>query len=258
MRTLLTALLGLSLAACTVGGIGDDVGDDMVGDDGGDDAPPPPTPEVALSLTPGAPCVATTTGATCQGALDTSFTFTVAATASGGFSGPVTVAVSGAPASWTTEIVPAQIDLPVDGAGSATVTVTVPSYGDAGQIALAITATSSVRAATYDVATSILNEYTARVTGTCDLPGDGPRQDEPGAVNNPLRLKLGATFKIQNGTNQTIRIHSDGGGAGFPHQPDGMPPGEVYTVTPDDITAVYEWYCHDPDLGQRSNLRLVQ
>jgi hypothetical protein len=261
MRTLLTAFLGLSLAACTVGGIGDDGddGDDTVGDDGGDDAPPPPVPDIALSMAPDAPCAPTATGATCQGALDSEYTFTVSATASGGFSGPVAIAINGLPASWESEILPAAtIDLPVDGSASAMITVRVPSYGDAGQIALSITATSSLRAATYDVATSILNEYTARVTGGCDLPGVGARQNEPGGVNNPLRLKLGATFKISNATDHNVTIHSDNGGAEFPHQPDpGMGPGGTYTVMPDDTTAVYEWYCHDPDSGQRSIMRLI-
>jgi hypothetical protein len=254
MRLVLVFALGLTgCVGATLGGGGDD------GDDGGDssdgmtddDALPAPAVASTVTFPSGGPCA---TGI-CSGELGLEFTVDIGIQASGGFAGQVALAQTGAPATWQVTFEPSPtIDVLADGAATAVMRVKVPSNGDAGAHALSITSTSSVGVDTDMVNAEIANAFSTSVTGECNLPGfDGAA----GTEGNPIRIRLGTMFRVVNGTAAPIRIHSDNDGSGFAHQENDMPPSGAYEVTPTDGGGVvYQWYCHSPDLGQRSYLRV--
>ena len=80
------------------------------------------------------------------------------------------------------------------------------------------------------------------------------QQDKPLTIEK-VRENL---FMIRGGGGNTAAFITTKGVVLVDTKDPGMGPGQTYTVTPDDTTAVYEWYCHDPDNGQRSLMRLVE
>src|SRR5688572_8443091 len=157
MRSLLPVLLGVSLAACTVGDLGDDsaTGDDSsTGDDtsGGDDTVTP-TPKVAVAMTP--PSIESELGT-----IDNDFTITV--TGTDGFSGPVALAFSGVPADWNAAFDLATVNVPLDGTATAVLNVRVPPDAIGATANIQITATSTAAAATLATpgVLTIANQYT--------------------------------------------------------------------------------------------------
>jgi len=243
MRTLLAGLLGLTLAACTVGSLGDDTtpppGDDTTPP--GDDGTTPPTPRLDVTVTP----PATVTGLELGSTLD----FTITATASGGFAGDVTLAANGVPTSWLAAFAPGPtITLAADGTATATMTVTIPSDGEAIPATVAIDYTSSLGSAqAVGASVTVLNQFTETVTvngnGVCIYP---QQNGAPVAVNNRRKLRAGTTLRIRNGGTIPMRIHVSDGVDGFSHQGNAMAANATYDSVVTGGTSA-EWYCHqDP------------
>lgn len=237
-----TCLLALALgplAACTLGDItpggpgnpggGDDVtsGDDTSG--GAPDAAP--TPDFTASMSP-------TQQAT---SLGTTSRYTITLDSSN-FMGPVTLAATGAPASWNVSFDPMDtVTVPMNGQATVDMVVQVPSDGDAGNMNLAVTATGSAGTKQVGASLAVANEYVITIangTGSSAHPFF-PQQ---------LTLKIGATLKIKDADTSTAhRIHSDGG-PGFPHQDNDMAAGQEYDITP-SASGAYYFYCHDHGEG---------
>jgi plastocyanin len=236
MRTLVTAILGLTLAACTVGNVGDDgttpPGDDNPPPPGDDQPPPPPDPKVAVGIGP-------STITSELGSIDNDFTITV--TGSDNFSGAVTLAYTGVPADWNAALDTDTVTVPVNGTATATLNIRVPTNSTAGTATINVTATSSAAPATAPTPATldILNQVTVHIaagTGT-----DGGNHIYP---VSEIRVKAGATVRIQNDDGITHRMHGDNL---FPHEDDGAPtadPGGVYEVQMND-TGLGDFYCHD-------------
>lgn len=238
MRILLTAILGLSMAACTVGATGDDgsnPGDDTPpGDDnppGDDGNPPPPTPRVAVAMTPA-------TIDSELGSIANDFTITV--TGSGTFSGPVALAFTGVPADWNAALDNTTVTVPTDGTATAILNIRVPTDAIAATASIQVTATSTAAPATLATpgTLNVLNQVTLHIPN-----GAG---GNPAAHGLPatLTVRSGATVRIQNDDASvgTHRIHGDGV---FPHQDDpGSGVGGVYEVLMTD-TGNGSFYCHD-------------
>lgn len=233
MRTLVTAILGLTLAACTVGNVGDDgttpPGDDNPPPPGDDQPPPPPDPKVAVGIGP-------STISSELGSIDNDFTITV--TGSDNFSGAVTLAYTGIPADWNAALDTDTVTVPVNGTATATLNVRVPTNSDAGTATINVTATSSAAPATAPTPATldVLNQVTIHIPA-----GTGGGSHNFGTTS--VRIKAGATLRIQNDDGTAHVIHGDNV---VPHEDDGAPsadPGGVYAI-PMNSTGDGDFYCH--------------
>jgi len=237
MRTLATAIFGLMMAACTVGNVGDDGTTPPPGDDqpppGDDQPPPPPDPKVAVGMTP-----ATINSE--LGTIDNNFTISV--TGSDNFSGPVTLAFTGVPTDWNAALDTDTVTLAVNGTATATLNVRVPTNATATTASISVTATSTAAPATTPAPSTLVvaNQVTVHI-------GSGVGTDpsaHDAAFPNEIRIKAGATVRIQNDDGITHRMHGDNL---FPHEDDGAAtanPGGVYEVQMND-TGLGDFYCHD-------------
>lgn len=236
VRVSLLALVTLA-AACEVGvtpgggGGGDDIEDPQV------DAGPPPidAPIARYTVAVSPPAAATILGT------ETTFTVTLG---SDHYDGPVALAVTGAPTSWTVTVTPASVTLTDGGTATAQVKVAIPPNGDAapaGQT-LTIGATAAPGPQSTTAALTVAKEYAVTIgAGT----GTGTHF---GALNGGLvRVKTGTVLHIRNADTTAHRIHSGGGIGGFPHQPNNMGNGEEYRVTVQDGSDVF--YCHVHERG---------
>ena len=254
----------LLFAATLVSASGCDVGSGPGGGGGGDEPDATPGSEVdaspqgggaavGVAMVPQANSGCTGTGASiaCNGELGATFMFDVTATSTGGFAGDVTLSAGTLPANWTATFAPATVTLTDGGTANSVLTVRVGSNGAVGAQTLAMTTSSSAPAANWGASFTVANIYTARVTDTCTLPNS-----PGGTAGDPIRLPAGAAFRMLNATGGGIIIHADGQ-EGFPHQDTGavMAVNDYYEVTPPLTGTVYEWYCHQPDMGQRSYVR---
>ncbi len=218
----------LVLGAC-------DVGSTLPGPGGGDDDPgvdaaPPidaPIPAYAIALDP--PALST--------ALGTEVTYVVTVQASA-FSGPVTLAASGAPASWTVSFTPPTVNAVDGGTVASEMKVVIPSNGEpaAAGSTLTVNATAAPGARTATATLTVANEYTFSIT-----PGTGTGLHFGAMSGGLLRLRAGTTLHIANNDTVGHRIHA--GGGVFDHQEATMGPGQSYTVTVLDGSDTF--YCHD-------------
>lgn len=226
-------LCALLLAACDVGSTIPGPGGD---DDPGVDAAPveidaAPVPAYTVAVDP--PTLSTTLGA------EVTYIVTVRGSA---FSGPVTLAASGMPASWVVTFTPATVEAIDGGTVASEMKVRVPSNGEpavAGQ-AIAVDANGAPGPRTATTSLTVANEYTVSLTsGT----GAGPHW---GVMSGGLlRLRAGATLKITNNDTVGHRIHA--GGGVFAHQDTTMAPGQSYDVVVLDGSDLF--YCHDHGQG---------
>ncbi|HVK72532.1 MAG TPA: hypothetical protein VM734_04405 [Kofleriaceae bacterium] len=232
----LALLLTLStLAACEVGAVGpgggDGSGDDDPIDDPAADVDAAPAPVQSYTLTVSPPTATTVLG--------TKTTFNVSMSATN-FSGPVTVAAGGVPASWQIAITPTTVDLIDGGTAMASVEITIPPNGEAAPdgATLTIEATGAPGNRSGTAMMTVANEYVFSVAaGTAN----GVHW---GAMNGGLvRLKSGTKLVIKNDDTTGHRIHTNGGISGFGHQGATMAPGASYAVTVGDGSD--NFYCHD-------------
>lgn len=177
-----------------------------------------------------------------------SATFTVTVR-SQGFAGTVDLAVTGAPESWTVAVEPAQVVLEADGSATATVTVTVPSDGEAVSALINVVANAALGPRQLAATVNVTNELRIVIPAGTGLGG----HPFPPAV----RVRLGATVTFYNADTERHRIHSSVDGDGFPHQESpGIAQGESYSVTP-ELAIGYDYYCHDHGDGQGTGVVLV-
>lgn len=238
------ALFLLLLPACTVGevigtpGGGDDTGGDDISEVGPDAMPAEDPENFTMTMSPST--LTTTLGTTSH------YTLTLT---SDNFTGPVTLALTGVPAGWTTTFNPANPVVPLDGELIVDLAVMLPTDTDATTTTIGVTAWADgpgTKAA--QASMTVTNDYILEIangtgTGSHGMPGT-------------LNLPLGATLHIQNGDLTPHRIHSDGG-LGFPHQDASMAQGAEYTVTPGEISS-YSFYCHDHGVGTGVTNLVVQ
>ena len=194
------------------------------------DAAPPPDYAITVSPPLGAIKLAESTE------------FTVAVQPEHGFTGDVTLTVTGALPSWQVEFLPSPvISVGAGGVATATIKVTVPSDGEVaadgtGISTLTVQAEAAPGPRSQDVSVNVENLFVVSIpNGT----GGNAVHPFPGTA----RIRMGAAFSILNADGTPHRIHSDSGGAGFPHQDALMSQGEAYTV---NITSTgdYRYYCH--------------
>lgn len=217
------------LAACDVGAVGPGPGDSP-------DAAVPvdaPPPSFRLAVT-GAP----------SGQLGASLTFTADVTGEH-FAGPVALTATGALASWMVTIEPTTVTVADGQTAHATITVRVPTNGEAAPTGQALTV----------AAAGAPGERTASTTVTVDNVYELPI-GTPGATGQhfgplaggQLRMRQGARLRIPNTDTIAHRIHSDAGVTGFPHQATSMAAGAAYEVTL-GAAGSDTFYCHDHGQG---------
>ena len=142
-----------------------------------------------------------------------------------GFAGNVALTQSGAPASWTVALDPANLSLATGHVGSSEMTVTVPSDGDAGlhtiDVAAAASGANTVPlSADLDVANEFLIHFAPDGTGT------GTHAFYP----TNLTVKVGAKLRYVDDDSATPH-HGEDGSAGFTHQASDMSQGQEYDIT---------------------------
>lgn len=248
--TLATVILGMSLVAgCEVGDVGGGGGGGG-GDDtgGGTDAAVSSTPKVEATVDK--PTVSTDLGSTTM--------LTVTVTASGGFSGPVTltpkvvdtagVVVPG----WTVMLNNTTLNLTEDGTATAVATLTIPSVnqGLAGKVQIDMTSTAGAASVSSQV--TALNQVTLSIPsnalGQCILPGPITTTVKVGT-----KLRFVNKFTTTDPTNLTIHV-LNGDANGVPHEPDpGHAQDAAYERTITGVAGSFTWWCHDPALDPGAN-----
>lgn len=194
-----------------------------------DPAPPAPTPSYTVAVDP----------AVGEMVLGETKSFAVTVTGENGFSGAVTLAVSGLPSSWNVQFSPAAtVDVPRDGVANATMVVSIPTDAEAAAASASLVADASAGQRTAPIELLVKPELVVRIP--------------PNALDNPsmsfggsLRVRYFAPgTKITWVNDDTInhRIHGNGAG-GLEHQAENLQPGGSYSVI---LTApgVYEYGCH--------------
>jgi hypothetical protein len=222
----------LLLAACDVGSqVSGPGGDDDPGVDAAVSIDAAPIPGYSIAVDP----------PTASTALGTEVTYVVTVQASA-FSGPVTLAASGAPDSWTVTFTPPTVTAVDGGTVASEMKIVIPPNGDpaaAGQT-LTVDASGAPGPRTATATLTVANEYTFAIN-----PGTGEGIHWGPMNGGLLRLRAGSTLHITNSDTIGHRIHA--GGGVFPHQDNTMGPGESYTVQILDGSDTF--YCHDHGQG---------
>jgi plastocyanin len=232
---LATLLLCLS-TGCTVGEITDDPGGDGSGGGGGDGSgggggggagSPDAEPLIQRYTLTSSP-----TDHSIKLAASAEFDLLLE---SENFAGPVTIELTGLPASWTATFTPsATVELPENGDAVLTVQIAVPSDGEATTATLGFTATGALGPVESTVGMAVANELV--------IPIGAVGSGNHGFQSSTTRA--GALVRFVNGDTIGHRIHASGAIA---HQPSTMGPGQSYDVVVDAGTARY--YCHDHGEG---------
>jgi len=203
---------------------------------GSDDKPVAPgPPSYSMSVAP--PSAVTTLG--------TAVMFT-AYLASTNFAGPVTLSVVGAPASWQVAISPsATVTLSNGGTGSATVTITIPSNGEARPAGQTVTIHATASPGDKDVApaVTVANEYIIPIAN-----GTGIGAHWGALAGTTINLASGVILTFRNDDSIGHRIHATGTIPGLAHQSVTMGPGGVYSDTL-GVGVDSDVYCHDHGTG---------
>jgi len=184
--------------------------------------------------------------------LGTQTTFTVDLHSSG-YAGPVTLAVTGAPATWTVAIAASPVTLAANGNASATVTVTVPSNGAAapsGQT-LTVHATAGSVAHTSGTRVTVANEFIVPIAS-----GTGTGAHWGTLAGTTVYLNAGTTLTIRNDDSSVHQVHANNTITGFPHQAGDMTTGGAYSNVLASGSDTF--YCHDHGQGAGTVKIIVQ
>lgn len=177
--------------------------------------------------------------------LGTAVTFTVNL-ASTNFAGPVALSVLGAPATWQVAITPsATVTLANGGTGSATVTVTIPTNGEAMSAGRILTVHASATPGDQDVSpvVTVANEYIIPIAA-----GTGIGAHWGALAGTTINLTSGVILTFRNDDSIGHRIHGSGSIPGLPHQAATMGPGGTYSDTL-GVGLDSDVYCHDHGTG---------
>lgn len=148
-----------------------------------------------------------------------------------GFNGTLGLTVSGAPASWNVRIIPSTIDIFVGDTATqtATVTISIPTNGDAApsgqQIAVTAAAPTAEHVATATV--TVANEYILPIASGVGATGE----HWSSALGGVLSLRSGVKLTIRNDDAIAHQVHTNGAIPGFPTQPAPMATGGTYSNT---------------------------
>jgi hypothetical protein len=187
-----------------------------------------------------APDFSVAVGAAAATTLGSETTFDVTLTSTN-FAGPVTLAVSGAPASWTVTIPGNPVTLTSNGNAVVTVTVSIPTDGDpapAGQ-ALTVNATGTPGTHGGNTSVTVANEVVIPIASGTDV---GPHW---GALaGTTITIKVGTTITVRNDDATLHRVHYDTGVSGLAHQQNDMGIGESYSQTATGIGTT-KLSCHN-------------
>jgi hypothetical protein len=256
MRTLLALVPGLLLVACTVGDSGpggdDDDGGAVCGNgavepgeqcDGSADCTATCTTKVPkLEVRVDKPAI---TGAE----LRSTHMVTVTLIASGGFGGSVPLTAKVVDANnvevpgWAVALPGPTAAVPVDGSVDVVATLTIPSDAQSLNGTIKVEAAPSGLAA---VATR--TDVTATKVVTLNVTMNGNGQCVYTAVAGTTRIPVGTQVRMKNKGTATMIFHSDGAGAGIPHQDVAttIPIDGSYDRTITTVTGAFNWYCHSP------------
>jgi hypothetical protein len=254
MRTpILAAALGLSLVGCLVGDTG---APSTTGDDDGSNSGSNGSGSGSNQNTPNVDVTVDKMAISTE--LLTNNMVTVTVHSSGGFAGPVSLAVSAVDGAgvaipgWTVALDKTTVDVPANGTATAVATVTIPSQSTAMTASVKVDATSSLGARSVSPQVTVAKQLSLKMAlsgATCGLSGN-PR----------LTIQQGTKVVWMNGDiAKRVTIHvqpPDGNGIkGFDHEPDpGMAPagmtGDTYVQTAEGLGTI-TWYCHAP--GQDAN-----
>lgn len=148
-----------------------------------------------------------------------------------GFSGALALNVTGAPASWSARVIPSSMDIFVGDTTTqkATVTISIPTNGDAApsgqQIAVTATATNAEHEASALV--TVANEYILRIASDAGATG----AHWSAALGGVLALRSGAKLTIRNDSPIEHQIHTNNTIPGFPSQTTPMAAGTSLSYT---------------------------
>ena len=185
--------------------------------------------------------------------LGTTATFDVIVT-SESYSGSVSLALQGAPASWQIAFDSPSLDFTGSGSLAGSMTVTVPPSGDAGAVSTTLVATASMgpqeTPIQFDVERALLVPISDGVgaSGAHGFPRD-------------VTIKSGTIVRFVNyDTVSGHTIHTNGGD-NFPHEDDQMArapaagqAGGSYEITTGP-SGIYDFYCHDH--GENTGIGLI-
>lgn len=202
---------------------------------GSDDKAVAPGPSYSMSVSP--PTASTTLG--------TAVTFTVDLESTH-FAGAVALSVLGAPASWQVAITPSlAVTLANGGTGSATVTVTIPSNGEAMPSGRTLTVHATASPGDKDLmpVVTVANEYIIPIAN-----GTGAGAHWGSLAGTTIDLLSGVILTFRNDDSIGHRIHASGSIPGLPHQSATMGPGGIHSDTL-GVGVDSDVYCHDHGTG---------
>ncbi|HKS07459.1 MAG TPA: hypothetical protein VJR92_14225 [Gemmatimonadaceae bacterium] len=160
-----------------------------------------------------------------------------------GFGGPVTLNVTGVPASWSADIAGGNTaNLISNLTATKTVTLTIPSNAAPAPGGQQITVTATGASGTHSASRSVTvtNEFIVVMPN-----GTGGGVHWGAVVGTIVQLKVGTAFRFRNDDGTTHQIHFDGDIPGFVHQPDpGITQGQSYVVTPTGVGTEDNVHCH--------------
>jgi plastocyanin len=156
-----------------------------------------------------------------------------------GYSGTVSVALTGVPASWNAAVDPAAFVIAAGESRTLPLRVTVPGTGSAGPAVIGVEVSTNagidvVLAAELDV----VDEYIVRIA----LGAGSAAHGFPASI----QLRAGATLRVFNADTTPHRMHFDGS---LPHQAVDMGFGDSYSVTPMEPGSQHVFYCHSHGTG---------
>ena len=162
--------------------------------------------------------------------LGTSVSFPVAVKPTG-FNGTLALTVTGAPASWNVRIIPSTMDIFVGDTSTqkATVTISIPTNGDAAPSGQQIVVTAASQFAQHEASAlvTVANEYILPIASGVGTTGD----HWSSALGGVLTLKSGAKLTIRNDDAIAHQVHTSNSIPGFPTQPTPMSTGGTYSNT---------------------------
>lgn len=146
-----------------------------------------------------------------------------------GFNGTLALAVTGAPASWNVRIIPSTLDIFVGDTTtqSATVTISIPTNGDAAPQGQQIVVTAAAPTAEHEASTlvTVANEYILPIVAGAGATG----QHWSTSLGGVLSLKNGVKLTIRNDDALAHQVHTNNTIPGFPAEPSKLDPGATYS-----------------------------
>ena len=145
---------------------------------------------------------------------------------------------------WTVTLNSPTASVPVDGSVDVVATVAIPSENKGLSGTLKITATPTAGGPAAQVASSTI---TAANTVSLPVTMNGGQCVYTG-VQGQTKITVGTLVKMVNKGTGTMIFHSDGSGAGVPHQDTNTTTAinASYDKTVTTVTGQFNWYCHSP------------